>query len=89
MKIADWHRIMQPGAIIRAIPDPRLSLRVGPAHGRIDGPSSFRSYKEHARLMTAMSQGSRPAEIEDVELANIMCMPLGNHPKRGLTCSRP
>ena len=82
MKIADWHRIMQPGAIIRAIPDPRLSLRVGPAHGRIDGPSSFRSYKEHARLM---SSGGNPDLLGD-ELGDIVRMPLGNHPERGLTC---
>ena len=85
MRIADWHRIMQPGAIIRAIPDPRLSVRVGPAHGRIDGPSSFRSYKEHAMLMTVIT-GDKSAALLPGEIGQIARMPLGDHPDRGLTC---
>ena len=90
MKTADWDRIMQPGAIIRAIPDPRLSLRVGPYDNwrgaRIDGQASFRSYKEHARLMHALTKGGCYVEDLDPELRSIALMPLGNHPERGLTC---
>ena len=87
MKIADWHRIMKPGTIIRAIPDPRLSQRVGPAKAKIDGQASLESYKEHVRLMQRRADGC----LDDLggELGDIVRMPLGDHPDRGLTCSRP
>jgi len=86
MKIADWHRIMKPGTIIRAIPDPRLSQWVGPAKARIDGYASLESYKEHVRLMQQRAQGG----LNDLggELGDIVRMPLGDRPDRSLTCSR-
>ena len=89
MKIADWHRIMQPGAIILGECDPRLVQRVGPANARIDPKPDFIMNSEHAIFMHCLKHGIKPPGMMNTELGDIMRMPLGNHPERGLTCSRP